>query len=325
MRWVRVRQTTAAAVLIGLTFGFVYAERLVHTAENWHYPGDVVFAESTPYQRIVLTRAPGSLRLFLNGNLQFDTRDEHRYHETLVHAAWPGDHARTALVLGGGDGLAVRELLKYPALEHITLVDLDPAMTRLFSTRGELKKLNAGALTDKRVTVINTDAFTWLRDFNGGGAEQQGAQRRFDYVVVDLPDPSSYSVGKLFSDRFYRELRRVVAPRGAAIIQSTSPFIARKAFWCVDRTLRAAGFDTAPLHVNVPSFGEWGFVVAHHGDWRPPTTVPSGLRFLGADMVARLYDFPADMGPVPADVNRLDNQALVQYYEDEWGRYADDQ
>ncbi len=312
MRWVRARQLTAAIVLAGLTFGFVYSDKLVHYAEDWHYPGAIVYAESTPYQRIVLTRSSDSLRLFLNGNLQFDTRDEYRYHEALVHAAWPGDHVKHALVLGGGDGMAVRELLKHKGIESVTLVDLDPAVTRLFTKRDELVQLNGGALLDRRVKVINADAFEHLKD----------VQKRFDYVVVDFPDPSNYSVGKLFTERFYKRLHRVVAPGGAAVIQSTSPFIARKAFWCVHRTMRAAGFSADAFHVNVPSFGEWGFVVGHHGDWQRPTRTVPGLRYLDPAMIAELYRFPADMGPVDTAVNRLDNQALVQLYEAEWGRYA---
>ena len=104
-------------------------------ADNNLYADEVIFARDTRYQRIVLTQWKDDVRLFLSSHLQFSSRDEYRYHEALVHpglAALPG--ARRVLVLGGGDGLAVREILKYPDVETITLVDLDPEMTRLFST-----------------------------------------------------------------------------------------------------------------------------------------------------------------------------------------------
>ena len=241
------------AVIALLGAGFANSDRIVSWAETEAYGENVIYAKSSSYQRITLTRRGDDLRLYLNGNLQFSSRDEYRYHESLVH---PGlsrlPHAKRVLVLGGGDGLAVREVLRYPQVESVTLVDLDPAMTQLFSSQELLTKLNADALRSPKVRVINNDAFTWLKE----------NREMFDFVVVDFPDPSNFSIGKLYTTAFYQRARSALAQDGAIVIQSTSPFVARKSFWCIDETLRACGFVTEPYHTNVPSFGEWGYILA---------------------------------------------------------------
>jgi spermidine synthase len=290
----------------------VYADDLMALSEEAQYPGQAVFAKSTAYQRIVVTRQADDIRLFLNGNLQFSSRDEYRYHEALVHPALAEvGRPRRVLVLGGGDGLALREILKYPSVESITLVDLDPEMTALFARTPFLSALNAGALRSPKVHVVNADAFVWL----------QSAKDEFDAVVVDFPDPSNYSIGKLFSATFYKRLNAILAPDGWAVIQSTSPFVARKAFWCVEHTLQAAGFVTAAYHALVPSFGEWGFVLAGHTPYHAPQQLPPDLRFLTPAVLQEMLSFPPDMERVPTEINRLDNQVLVRYFESEWGRY----
>ena len=311
----RLLRFNGLTVLAVLGVGLACSDRIVSWSEAASYGEDVIFAKSTSYQRITLTRRTDDLRLYLNGNLQFSSRDEYRYHESLVH---PGlarlPHARRVLVLGGGDGLAVREVLRYPQVESITLVDLDPEMTRLFSTQELLTTLNGAALSSPRVHVINGDAFTWLRD----------NREVFDFIVVDFPDPSTFSIGKLYTTAFYQRARTALAQDGALAIQSTSPFVARKSFWCIDETLRACGLVTEPYHTNVPSFGEWGFILASPrpltGEWR----LPSGLRFLDAENIAALTHFPSDMGRVAVEVNRLNNQALVRYFESEWARYSEE-
>ncbi|TIX97179.1 MAG: polyamine aminopropyltransferase, partial [Mesorhizobium sp.] len=219
---------------------------------------------STPYQRIVVTRQQRDIRLFLNSNLQFSSLDEYRYHEALVHPAMSALKApRKVLIIGGGDGLALREVLKYPAVETVTMVDLDPAMTRLFSSNEMMRQLNGGALSSPKLTLVNADAFLWLR-------EQKPADQRFDAVIIDLPDPSNFSIGKLYSLTFYRQLKSALNDDGIVVIQSTSPLIARKSFWCVDNTLAAAGYQTAAYHLFVPSFGEWGFIIGSFSPYRIP-------------------------------------------------------
>jgi spermidine synthase len=271
----------------------------------------IVHAESSTVQRIVVTRWRDDLRLYLNGHLQFSSLDEYRYHEALVHpvlAAMP--YARRALVLGGGDGMALREILRYPNIEAVTLVDFDPAMTKLFAESPELRRLNGDSLNSPRVKVVNADAFIWLEQ----------SREQFDFVAIDFPDPSNHSLGKLYTTAFYSLLKRRLSERGMAVIQSTSPLYARKSFWCVVTTLEEVGFEATPYHALVPSFGEWGYIVASNGPYEPPAKYSLEMRFLSAELHPALFRFPKDMSRVPAEVNRLNNQVLVQYFESEWRR-----
>ena len=300
--------------LIGLVIGFVYAGDILSYSESNSYPGKIVFAESSPYQRIVLSRGRDHFRLYLNGNLQFDSRDEYRYHEALVHPGLSAvENPKKVLILGGGDGLAVREILKYPSVENITLVDLDAAVTKLFRSNPELASLNANAFNRDNVKVINADAFAWVRD----------CKEQFDFVTIDFPDPVNFSVGKLYTQKFYEEVRKVMAPGAIAVVQSTSPYVAPKAFWCVERTLRAAGFHTIPYHAYIPSFGEWGYVMAMNRTWQIPKKYPEGLRFINEATLAAMLQFPSDMLKTDVEVNALNNQILVNYFEEEWAKYEE--
>ncbi len=308
--WVRARCALALAVLAA---GLAGAGRLTSLAEEALFADPVVYARQSAYQRIVITAGRGSFQLFLDGNLQFSSLDEYRYHEALVHPAFAAAARRErALVLGGGDGLALREMLRYPELREVTLVDIDPAMTSLAVDVPMVRELNRGAFLDPRVRVVHDDAMAWLAALPAG--------ERFDVAVVDFPDPNNFSLGKLYTTRFYRLLLAHLAPGGAASVQSTSPLLARTSFWCIAGTMRAAGLFVRPLHVAVPSFGEWGFALARAEPFDVPRHVPAGLRFLSDAVLPTLFEFGPDLAPVPAEVNRLDNQVLVQYYEAEWRR-----
>jgi spermidine synthase len=217
---------------------------------------------------------------------------------------------RQVLVLGGGDGMAVREILKYPSVERITLVELDPHMTRLFSTEPLLRGLNHDSLLSPKLRIVNADAFGWL--------EQH--EEMFDAIVVDFPDPTNFSIGKLYTKTFYELVDRHLSASGYAVIQTTSPLIARKSFWTVVTTLEAAGLTTAPYHAHVPSFGEWGFIIASRRPFNMPKNLPVPLRFLDVAGLPALFQFPPDMSRLPAEVNRLSNQVLVQTFDEEWGR-----
>lgn len=289
----------------------VLADQITTLAEDRFYQDRIVLSTSSPYQRIVVTQGKGGHRLFLNGNLQFAERDEYRYHEALVHPAMAAHGApRKVAVLGGGDGMAVREILKYPGVESVTLVELDPRMTELFSQQPLLTRLNQQALVSPKVKIVNTDAFQWL-DTTGD---------TFDVIVVDFPDPTNFSIGKLYTNAFYALLDRRLAASGYAVIQTTSPLVARQSFWTVATTLESVGLRTAPYHAHVPSFGEWGFIIASRRPWRLPDQLPEGLRFLNRASLSQLFDFPEDMARRPAPVNRLSNQVLVHTFETEWGK-----
>ncbi|NML42599.1 polyamine aminopropyltransferase [Ramlibacter sp. G-1-2-2] len=311
-----LRRLTAHVLACLLTLGvlgaaFAGSERITSLAEDHFYQDKIVVAETSTWQRIVVTQGRMGMRLFLNGNLQFAQSDEYRYHEALVHPAMAAHGAaKRVAVLGGGDGLAVRELLRYPQVESITLVELDPNMTRLFSTDPRLVALNGGSLTSPKVHIVHADAFQWL----------QQAQDPFDVIVVDFPDPTNFSIGKLYTNSFYALLEQRLAASGYAVIQTTSPLIARQSFWTVVRTVESVGLTAYPYHANVPSFGEWGYVLASRRPWHAPQALPEGLRFLTVAGLPSLFDFPRDMQRVPAEVNRLSNQVLVTTYEREWGK-----
>lgn len=309
LRGRRLLHAAAWSSVALLGAGLAGAGHLTEAAESWIYADDVVHAESSPYQRIVITRWRDDIRLYLNQNLQFASRDEYRYHEALVHpglAAAP--RPKRVLVLGGGDGLAVREILKYPQVEAVTLVDLDPAMTRLFATAPLLTGLNGNALNDPRVRVINADAARWLEE----------SEASFDFVVVDFPDPSSYAIGKLYSTGFYRLLQKRLTPHARVVVQATSPYYARTSFWTVVATLEAVGWEVAPYHAHVPSFGEWGFILAGPRPWQPPAAIDVPTRFLTAEVLPDLFRFPADMARVEAPPNRMNDPVLVRTFEREW-------
>ncbi len=326
--------------LVALGAGFAGADHITTLAEDKFYHDRIVLAATSPYQRIVVTSGRTGHRLFLNGNLQFAERDEYRYHEALVHPAMAAFGApRRVAVLGGGDGMAVREILKYPSVDSVTLVELDPNMTGLFAKDPAMSHLNAGALSSPKVHIVNADAFTWLQNGDAmssdgppqgakdpsGGSEPRkagsvGALDTFDVIVVDFPDPTNFAIGKLYTNTFYSLLAQRLSASGYAVIQTTSPLVARQSFWMVATTIESVGLNATPYHANVPSFGEWGYIIASHRPWHMPAALPADLRFLSLPTLPLLFDFPKDMDRVPAQVNRLSNQVLVTTYESEWGR-----
>ncbi|MGH8034475.1 MAG: polyamine aminopropyltransferase, partial [Lysobacterales bacterium] len=319
LRHVKAHALACALTLGALGVGFAGAEHITTLAEDHFYQDRIVFTATTPYQRIVVTSGRAGHRLFLNGNLQFAERDEYRYHEALVHPALAAQGAPgKVLVLGGGDGLAVREVLKHPSVEQVVLVELDPHITRLFAAHPVRVALNAGALASPKLRIVNADAFTWLEQH--ARQIETGSGAPFDIVIADFPDPSNYALGKLYTTSFYQRAEQVLSAGGWIVVQTTSPLIARKSFWTVVTTLEAVGLATVPYHAHVPSFGEWGFVLAGRRPWPGVRALPSGLRFLTAEGMPALLQFPPDMARVPAEPNRLSNQVLVGIFEEEWGK-----
>ncbi len=311
--WIQSLRIAAIVSFLLLAAGFAFSERIMNFAESMAFQDKIIFAKSSPYQRIVLTKNPREYRLFLNGNLQFSSADEYRYHEALVHPALEFlSNKKNILILGGGDGLAVREVLKHKEVERITLVDLDAEMTRLFKSNSMLTALNEKSLLSDKLQIINEDAFLWLKK----------NKQEFDCIIIDFPDPSNYSIGKLYSNSFYRLIYQSLSDSGMSVIQSTSPYVARKSFWCIDTTLQSVGFNTQAYHAYVPSFGEWGYMMAlKNRSYIVPDSFRKDLRFLNEETVKQLFIFPKDMQKVPAEINKLNNQVLVHYFEEEWANY----
>ncbi|MEV1288371.1 polyamine aminopropyltransferase [Micromonospora sp. NPDC049679] len=312
----------AGSVVVALCLGYAYA--VAHdfevTARQQLYRDPVVHAERSRYQEIVLTRSVPvasqgvtDLRLYLNGDLQFSSVDEYRYHEALVHPVLGGPH-RNVLVLGAGDGLAVREVLRYPDVASVTVIELDPAVVALARTEPQLRELNRGAFDDPRVRIVHTDAFGWLRT----------AGDRFDAVVVDLPDPDETATAKLYSVEFYALLRNVLADGARMVVQSGSPYFAPRSYWCIEESIRAAGFATRPYHVDVPSFGDWGFVLAAPDAVAPVLAVPADappLRSLDADTLRAAGSFPPDRRRVRVEASTLLHPRVLEYARAEWRSY----
>jgi spermidine synthase len=319
-------------VVVGLAVAIFYAKRFELWTEEGIFNEPVMFSRTTPYQRIVVTGTRGGpMRLYLNGHLQFSSLDEYRYHEALVHPAMMAVASpKRVLVMGGGDGLALREVFRHPVVEEATLVDLDPGMTTLSDRFPALGQLNEQAYHNDKLTVVNSDAYIWLKKYQPGG-------KRYDVVIIDFPDPHNYALGKLYSRQFFRLLKRVLAPNAAVAIQCTSPFMAPRTFWCIVKTMEAAGFTVKPYHVAVPSFfGIWGYGLAKlEKDFPTPEGAPTGLKntagqevklkFLNDAAMQAMFLMPVDLHLPPGvtvEVNRLDNQVVVQYHEAEWKRYA---
>ena len=316
---VRLLLIAATALVGGLLVGaYAFAEDFEVTARQALYADPVVHAERTDYQEVVLTESVSltgrsDTRLFLNGDLQFSSVDEYRYHEALVHPAMAGPHSRV-LVLGGGDGLALREVVRYPDVEQVTLVEMDPAVLDLARSDPRVSALNRGAFGDPRVRTIPADAFAWLRD----------NRETFDVVLVDMPDPDSTATAKLYSTEFYGLVRQAMADGARVTVQAGSPFFAPQAFWCVEATMRSAGISTAPYEVSVPSFGEWGF---HLGatTGAPPVRLPEDvppLRSLDEPTLRAAEAFPPDRRRIPGmGPSTLMHPTILQHAQGEWSNY----
>ena len=309
-RWPAVITGGLAALLL---LGAVGAARLTARFETRLYDDPVIYAEQSPYQRLVLTRRGTDLRLFLDGGLQFSSVDEHRYHEALVHPALAATASREhVLVLGGGDGLAVREVLRYADVRRVTVVDLDRAVTDLARTHPALRALNGDAFADPRVTIVSADAQAFLAETTD----------RFGVVLIDLPDPNHESLAKLYSRSFYDLVGQRLAVGGAVAAQATSPYFAREAYWSIVGTAEAAGLAPLPYHVYVPSFGDWGFFLGgpHRRDLGSPV-FPGGLRYLTPELFAAARLFDGDTDRVPVQTSTLDDPAVLRYYERGWKRW----
>jgi spermidine synthase len=228
------------------------AKPIIQFGEQSKYKDKIVFARQTAYQKIVITHWRQYYWLYLNGQVQFSTYDEEKYHEPLVHPAMKlSAFRKEILVLGGGDGVAVREILKYPDVEQITLIDLDPVMTDLGKTHPVLTKINQNSLNSPKIKIIHHDAMTFL--------EKHDTQ--FGIVIIDLPDPDTIDLMHVYSLDFYRLIAHHLMRGGVMVTQATSPYFSTKAFLCILKTIEAANLSVLPYHNHVPTMGEWGFIL----------------------------------------------------------------
>lgn len=351
----------ALVVSLGLlVFGFFSSPRWDEWSEQRFFADPIVYRETTVYQHLVMTERNDVLSLYINGHLQFSSRDEHIYHEMLVHPAMTlAPRKERVLILGGGDGLAARECLKYPQVRSVTLVDIDPAIIALGRDHPRLKEINGGVFSRAEIHAsvaagIEPSDQTYRPMFQSQRQTQQfrdpvelpevtvytvdadqfldGIAGTFDVAILDFPDPSQLETAKLFSREFYRGLERVLHADSLVAVQSASPYHAREVFLCIGETLRSAGYSVVPYHQNVPSFGEWGFHLATPrggqserllGSLRSRARIPVTTKFLTPELVVAATHFGKDWLQSDRAIEphtRLQPH-LIEYYRHAWKSY----
>ncbi len=322
IRGYKVYAVIGIAIGAALLWGAFYGDETAFGFEQKLYADPIIYEQQTKYQKIIITKEQGDTRLYLDGNLQFSSTDEDRYHETLVHptAALAG-HPSNALILGGGDGLAARELLKYKSISNITLVDLDPAMTHLAKTNKDLVRLNKHSMTNHRMHIVNGDAFQFLKKNH----------KTYDVILVDLPDPNNESLNKVYTEEFYHLVKSHLTPNGAVNIQSTSPYFATEVYWTINKTVQQAGLYTDNIHNDVPSFGDWGFVLGarHPIDVNKITLKNVPMRYLTTPLLHGMTQFGKDEDSkiykdgkrVVLGTNTLIHPTLIEMYQKAWLYY----
>jgi spermidine synthase len=324
--WDRIQRpifwlTTTIFTLVLLMFAMVYASFIARFAEGQLYSDQIVFSRQTPYQHVVLTKSERSSehRLYVDGHLQFAERDEYRYHESLVHPVMslPGPKKRV-LILGGGDGLAAREVLKYAEVEKIDLVDIDPEIVRLCRSFPAIKQLNESSLDSQKLEVHNQDAFRFLRDSLAtttvGQSNSSSANNGYDRVIIDLPDPHNEALCKLYSVEFYKLVRQNLRAGGCFVTQSASPWVTREAYWSVAKTIEAAELETYSYHITVPNFGVWGFHLATDKIGTPDFRIQAETRYLTDEIMKHATIFGKDESRENGVVNSIFEPKLYLIY-----------
>ena len=303
-------------LLAGLGAAFIYATWITGRLEEKIFRAPVIWAVRSPYQKCVLTKRgddPGDLRMWINGKLQFSSLDEHRYHEALVHPAMTLSADPThVLILGGGDGLAVREVLKYGEVEQVVVVDIDPGITHLSRNHPAMREITQDAMNDPRVEIVHRDAFVFLEE----------DPRPFGVILVDLPDPDCIELARLYSVESFKLMGFRLKEGGALSVQSSSPTFCPRAYWCIETTIRAAGLFTQPYHNYVPTFGSWGYVLASNRSLSVDALeIQVPTKYLDAAAARDLFRFPPDMPRVDVKVNRRFQPVVLRYYERDWKKW----
>ena len=298
---------SAIAGILLLLISSQFTSSFTNLLERSLYQDPVIFSKQSTYQKVIVTEKGNDLRLYLNGSLQFSSVDEDRYHEPLIHL--PASHSRTierALIIGGGDGLAVRELLLYPELKEINLVDLDAEVTTLGKEFTKIKKLNQDSLNDPRVSVFNEDAWLWL--------EQQGDL--FDVIIIDLPDPDTVDIARLYTVEFYKKVARRLSVGGVMITQASSPWVQRNSFWGVGSTLSEVFSSVKAVYSQVPSFGPWGYMMASNSPFVKQREIPSETQYIKESNWEFALEHPNDLPPIELPPNYLQTLLIMKYYNE---------
>jgi spermidine synthase len=300
----------ATATCLSLVVLLSFSGLILKHWSNHLYEDRIIYSRQTKHQKIVLTKNRNDIRMFIDGNLQFSSIDEYRYHEAMIHIPFSlAPQKEHVLILGGGDGLAAREILKYPEIQSIYIVDIDPEIIRLSMENHWLRKLNQESLKNKKVKVINQDAFIFVNN----------SQKLFDLIIADLPDPNNTSLSRLYTKEFYELIQSQLSKTGIFVTQATSPLFSNKAFWCIYNSIKAASLYTYAYHVYVPSFGDWGFVMGTKVNFKVNSiriSVPT--IYLDDSTAKKLFLFPKDLINKSPKVSTLDKPVIIKYYLDGW-------
>ena len=320
-----LRNSSLASFFILFTF-ICFSENLIYGWESSLYRDSILLSKQSKFQKVVLTKSKDDLRLFLNGGLQFSSLDEYRYHEGLIHIPINLiEKKEKVLILGGGDGLAVRELLKYSKqVKKIVLVDLDPLVVELARNNRFLRELNQASLNSNKVTIFHEDAFKFLEDNT----------ELYDLIIADLPDPSNTSLSRMYTKEFYNLIQKRLSRSGIFVTQSTSPYYSSEAFWCINQTLRTSKLKYVyPYHIYIPSFGDWGYNLAANDNLESKIKnslsskikeqeVSLKLRFLSAKLVKPLFIFSKDLqNQQNLKTSSLNEPKVLDYYLKGWKKY----
>ena len=320
MAWYMFRRIIAKRYLLYfitvfslLVVGFWHSTTLTTIIENKLYKNHIIYSKQTAYQKIVVTGERGRIQFYINGAIQFDSIDEHRYHESLVHPTMMSAKSHeNVLIIGGGDGMALREVLKYEDVSKVTLVDLDPVITTLFKEHEVLSRLNKHSYSSEKVTVLNQDAWKFI----------EHSEKLFDVIIVDLPDPNNISLSRLYSQTFYQLLKKKLSRGGVVVTQATSPLFTQRAFWSIKKTMEKTMPYVQAYHTYVPSFGEWGFVLGAnfpiHFEQQKPI---KGLKYLDKGVMKRMVIFAPDIAEVEVEENKLSTHKLIEYYDEGWEKW----
>jgi spermidine synthase len=311
---IKIKLYRILAVLLAtcMVAGIILADNISMEIENGLYRDHIIYMKQTEYQKIVVTKHRDDVRLYIDGNCQFSTADEYRYHEALVHIPMSAADAHDSiLILGGGDGMAVRELLKYDDVKTIDMVDLDAGMIEVCSTNPNITEINQDSLKSEKLKIHNVDAYEYLEDL----------EKQYDVIIVDLPDPNSESLNKLYSNIFYRMCKNSLKDTGVMVVQSTSPYYATDAFWCINKTLESEGFCVKPYHLQVPAFGDWGFNMVSRHEISENLQFDVETKYLSEENVSGLFLFGKDEIAGQVEINHLTKPVLMEYYNravEEW-------
>lgn len=303
-----------ACVALFVAMGFYSGKILDHWQDNF-FTHEIIYSKRTPYQELVLTKNKKDLRLYINKIIQFSALDEYRYHECLgMLPMISSPYKKRVLILGGGEGLLAREVLKFAEVEAVTIVDLDAEVFRLGKEQPNLVALNQGALLNPKLTTVVGDAMAFLST----------NEQPFDVILSDLPDPSSDALARLYSVEYFRLVQKNLSRYGVFATQASSPFHTNKAFWCIHETLKASDFSSViPYHNYVPAFGDWGYVLAANFPLRPDEiTINVPTQYLDNKVLPELFHFQKDIAN-PGDIvpNRLDTPNLLSYFLEDWEKW----